>query len=51
LVADVKKILRKSAPSFKEAVAWYTISVLHHLQSEGVAVYYLEKGKKYNCLA
>ena len=50
LVADVKKIIKKTYPAFKGSVSWYTISVLHNLQTEGIAIYYKEKGKKYNCL-
>lgn len=50
LVDAVKKIIRKEFASFKGSVSWYTISVLHNLQSEGLAGFYHEKGKKLNHL-
>ena len=50
LTDDVVKNIKKTFPSFKGSIPWYTISVLRDLETRGVVDNYIEKGKKRNRL-
>ena len=50
LTDDVVKTIRKSFPSFKGSIPWYTISILRDLETSGLVENYVEKGKKLNRL-
>ncbi|RYD56640.1 MAG: hypothetical protein EOP56_11355 [Sphingobacteriales bacterium] len=47
----VKDYIRKNGIDFEGSVGWFTISVKHHLESEGIIRAYTEKGKKLHELA
>jgi hypothetical protein len=50
LTDDVVKNIKKTSPSFKGSIPWYTISVLRDLETRGVVDNFIEKGKKINRL-
>ena len=50
LTDDVVKNIKKTFPSFKGSIPWYTISVLRDLETRDVVDNYIEKGKKMNRL-
>ena len=50
LTDDVVKNIKKTFPSFKGSIPWYTISVLRDQETRGVVDNYVEKGKKMNRL-
>ena len=50
LTDDVVKNIKKTFPSFKGSIPWYTISVLRDLETRGVVDNYIEKGRKMNRL-
>jgi hypothetical protein len=51
LADNVIKIIRRKLPGFKGSMPWYTISVLHDLETRGMIETFTEKGKKLNRLA
>ena len=50
LTDDVVKNIKKTSPSFKGSIPWYTISILRDLETKGIIENYVEKGKKLNRL-
>ena len=50
LTHDVVKNIKKTSPSFKGSIPWYTISILRDLETKGIIENYVEKGKKLNRL-
>src|SRR6187401_2263535 len=50
LTEDVIKNIKKTSPSFKGSIPWYTISILRDLETKGIIENYVEKGKKLNRL-
>ena len=50
LTDDVVKNIKKTFPSFKGSIPWYTISILRDLETRGIVENFDEKGKKFNRL-
>jgi len=50
LTDDVIKNIKKTSPSFKGSIPWYTISILRDLETRGIVENFVEKGKKFNRL-